>query len=143
MLLLLGVACAAAREAPTSLRVLNDELDGYFRRRLDGEGLEPAPANGTAPPVSVKDLGWCVDNDIDVRFPHWAFNGTLCNSTSCGVNQPSTCQKHSKNRSAKEARKQRRTSLPVPRTSSLGPTRSGTDSTTSISTAGPVRGSRT
>ena len=47
MLLLLGVACAAAREAPTSLRVLNDELDGYFRRRLDGEGLEPAPANGT------------------------------------------------------------------------------------------------
>ena len=52
MLLLLGLACAAAR-APTSLRVLNDELDGYFRRRLDGEGLEPAPANGTAPPVSV------------------------------------------------------------------------------------------
>ena len=49
MLLLLGLACAAARAAPTSLRVLNDELDGYFRRRLDGEGLEPAPANGTAP----------------------------------------------------------------------------------------------
>ena len=53
MLLLLGVACAAAREAPTSLRVLNDELDGYFRRRLDGEGLEPAPANGTTPPTGV------------------------------------------------------------------------------------------
>ena len=35
------------------------------------------------------------------------------------------------------------TSLPVPRTSSLGPMHSGTDSTTSTSTAGPVRGSRT
>ena len=53
MLLLLGLACAAARAAPTSLRVLNDELDGYFRRRLDGEGLEPAPANGTTPPTGV------------------------------------------------------------------------------------------
>ena len=57
MLLLLGLACTAARAAPTSLRVLSDELDGYFRRRLDGEGLEPAPANGTAPPVSVNAEG--------------------------------------------------------------------------------------
>ena len=66
MLLLLGLACAAAR-APTSLRVLNDELDGYFRRRLDGEGLEPAPANGTAPPVSVNADGQFLANGGPAR----------------------------------------------------------------------------
>ena len=99
MLLLLGLACAAAR-APTSLRVFNDE------------GLEPAPANGTTPPVSINTDGQFVANDITIREAV-----SLLNSV--------------------------RTSLPVPRTSSLGPTRSGTDSTTSTSTAGPVRGSRT
>ena len=68
MLLLLGLACTAARAAPTSLRVLSDELDGYFRRRLDGEGLEPAPANGTTPPVSVNAEGQFLAND-DRRSP--------------------------------------------------------------------------
>ena len=54
MLLLLGLACAAAR-APTSLRVFNDE------------GLEPAPANGTTPPVSINTDGQFVANDITIR----------------------------------------------------------------------------
>ena len=56
MLLLLGLACVAARAAPTSesRRCFSEsELDGYCRRRLDGEGLEPAPANGTTPPTGV------------------------------------------------------------------------------------------
>ena len=57
-MLLVCLACCvvAARAAPTSLHRLSEsELDGYCRRRLDGdaplinggEGLEPAPANGT------------------------------------------------------------------------------------------------
>merc|ERR1711965_1257777 len=31
-----------------------------------------------------QDLGWCVDDDVDLR---WAFEGTPCASTSCGVVQ--------------------------------------------------------
>ena len=68
MLLLLGLACVAARAAPTSLHRLSEsELDGYFRRRLDGEGLEPAPANGTAPPVSVNADGQFLANGGPAR----------------------------------------------------------------------------
>ena len=76
MLLLLGLACVAARAAPTSLHRLSEsELDGYCRRRLDGgaplinggEGLEPAPANGTAPPVSVNADGQFLANGGPAR----------------------------------------------------------------------------
>ena len=31
-----------------------------------------------------QDLGWCVDDDVDLRF---AFRATPCESTSCGVTQ--------------------------------------------------------
>ena len=88
-LIIIACACACAARAgtpPTPRCLSESELDGYCRRRLDGEGLEPAPANGTAPPVSV---------NADGQFL------------------------------------------------AMGLTRSGTDSTTSTSTAGPVRGSRT
>ena len=122
MLLLLGVACAAAREAPTSLRVLNDELDGYFRRRLDGEGLEPAPANGTAPPVSVNADGQFLANDITIREAVLLWFS---------------------DRAAAEAAYGHISSWDTSGVTDMGPTRSGTDSTTSTSTAGPARGSRT
>ena len=78
LLLLLACLCgAAARGAPTAPRCLPEsELEGYCRsRRLDGEaplinggeGLEPAPANGTAPPVSVNADGQFLANDITIR----------------------------------------------------------------------------
>ena len=56
MLLVYGLACCvvAARAAPTTLRCLPEsQLDGYCRRRLDGDaplinGLEPAQRTGNA-----------------------------------------------------------------------------------------------
>jgi surface protein len=35
-----------------------------------------------------QDLGWCVDDDVDLDY---AFDGTPCKSTSCGVHQLSFC----------------------------------------------------
>ena len=49
-----------------------------------------------------QDLGWCLGESVDVEY---AFANTTCASTNCGVSQ--ACRKRSKNKSAKEARKER------------------------------------
>jgi surface protein len=38
--------------------------------------------------VFDQDLGWCVDDDVNLRY---AFDDTLCESTSCGVVQVAIC----------------------------------------------------
>ena len=38
-----------------------------------------------------QDLGWCVDDDVDLGF---AFSGTPCASTSCGVDVQGTSCPH-------------------------------------------------
>ena len=38
-----------------------------------------------------QDLGWCVDDDGNPYFMAFAFSGTPCESTSCGVRQGDAC----------------------------------------------------